>query len=829
MKAVVMAGGEGARLRPLTSKRPKPLTPIANKPIMHHIVDLLRTHGITDVIATLHYLADEIESYFGDGSQFGVSMRYVVEDTPLGTAGAVKLAAELLAGEPFLIVSGDALTDIDLTKLIAFHRAHASVATITLRRVENPLEFGVVVIDGDARVTRFLEKPSWGEVFSDTINTGIYVLEPRVLQTMESGRVYDFSKDLFPRMLDERQPLYGYVTDEYWTDIGNLQQYQQANLDALQGRVRLAIPGIQEAPGVWIGAGSKVDPTTLFGPVVLGTNVTIGDGARLGPLSVIGDSSIVADGAHIERSVIWEGTYIGEGSNLTDCTIADRNIIRDRVRINEGAVIGSRCTIGTEAVVNAHVKIWPEKSVAAGGLVSMSLIYGIKWPGSLFGTDGVSGLGNIDITPELALKLGQAYGSLLRPGQTVMTSRDMHPAARMMNRLIISGLLSVGVNVQDLRAYPIPLSRFAVRTGGDGGVHIRVSPKDSSGFQIEFFDANGINVDKATERKIENLFFREDFRRTAMDDVGALDFAARSLEGYTAAFLERLSPNLIKRANFKVVIDYAYGNTAIVLPRILGNLGVEMIALNAYFDESKSRALKDDQQRDLNQLANIVLTLQASLGILVDHDGEILTLVDDRGRTIEGDRLHALIALLVARSKPGAKIAVPVTAPRAIETIAARNGAVVIRTTSDRRALMALALADAGIDFAGASGHEIIFPEFQPVFDALYGAGKIMELLAAEQRPLSELVDMLPPWHLQSRAIRCPWERKGTIMRTLLEEYRGQDLDLLDGIRIRRGAGWVLVLPDASEPVFHVFAEGDTDEEVSVMVGELTERISSLS
>ena len=824
-----MAGGEGARLRPLTSKRPKPLTPIANKPIMHHIVDLLRTHGITDVIATLHYLADEIESYFGDGSQFGVSMRYVVEDTPLGTAGAVKLAAELLAGEPFLIVSGDALTDIDLTKLIAFHRAHASVATITLRRVENPLEFGVVVIDGDARVTRFLEKPSWGEVFSDTINTGIYVLEPRVLQTMESGRVYDFSKDLFPRMLDERQPLYGYVTDEYWTDIGNLQQYQQANLDALQGRVRLAIPGIQEAPGVWIGAGSKVDPTTLFGPVVLGTNVTIGDGARLGPLSVIGDSSIVADGAHIERSVIWEGTYIGEGSNLTDCTIADRNIIRDRVRINEGAVIGSRCTIGTEAVVNAHVKIWPEKSVAAGGLVSMSLIYGIKWPGSLFGTDGVSGLGNIDITPELALKLGQAYGSLLRPGQTVMTSRDMHPAARMMNRLIISGLLSVGVNVQDLRAYPIPLSRFAVRTGGDGGVHIRVSPKDSSGFQIEFFDANGINVDKATERKIENLFFREDFRRTAMDDVGALDFAARSLEGYTAAFLERLSPNLIKRANFKVVIDYAYGNTAIVLPRILGNLGVEMIALNAYFDESKSRALKDDQQRDLNQLANIVLTLQASLGILVDHDGEILTLVDDRGRTIEGDRLHALIALLVARSKPGAKIAVPVTAPRAIETIAARNGAVVIRTTSDRRALMALALADAGIDFAGASGHEIIFPEFQPVFDALYGAGKIMELLAAEQRPLSELVDMLPPWHLQSRAIRCPWERKGTIMRTLLEEYRGQDLDLLDGIRIRRGAGWVLVLPDASEPVFHVFAEGDTDEEVSVMVGELTERISSLS
>ena len=229
-----MAGGEGSRLRPLTSRRPKPLAPVAGRPVMAHIVELLRRHGIVEIVATLHYLADEIEAYFDTGDAFGVSMKYVVEDTPLGTAGAVKMAHELLAGDAFLIISGDALTDIDLTALIEHHRRAGNDVTIALQRVTNPLEFGVVVTDEHGQITRFLEKPSWGEVFSDTINTGIYVLEPGILDRMQRGRVYDFSKDLFPEMLREGKRLGGWVTDAYWADIGNLEQYQQANYDALE-------------------------------------------------------------------------------------------------------------------------------------------------------------------------------------------------------------------------------------------------------------------------------------------------------------------------------------------------------------------------------------------------------------------------------------------------------------------------------------------------------------------------------------------------------------------------------------------------------------------
>ena len=538
-----MAGGEGSRLRPLTSSRPKPLVPVANKPVMHHIVDLLRRHGAREVVATLHYLADEIENYFGDGSQLGVSMAYVVEDTPMGTAGAVKLAQPLLGEERFVIVSGDALTDADISELVAAHVRSGAAATIALQRVANPLEFGVVVTNDDGRITRFLEKPSWGEIFSDTINTGIYVLEPEVFEYMEAGKNYDFSRDIFPFMLRDGRPVYGHVIGGYWSDIGNLQQYMQANYDALRGAVKLEIPGVEIRPGVWAGENANISPDAhVHGPVCIGRNVTIERGAVIEELTCLGASTIIAPNARLHRTVGWEDVYVGDSASLTGCTLADRVIVKDRVTIMEGAVIGRNSTLGSGSTVPSNIKLWPDKLVASGSIVSMSLVYGIKWPGSLFGADGVSGLANIEITPEFALKLGQALGSVLRPGQNVMTSRDAHPASRLMNRSVITGLLSVGANVHDLRETPMPVSRYAVRMSGDAGVHTGISPYYSDQFLLEFFDSHGVNIDKTTERKIENIFFREDFRRTPMESVGLLDFPERVVEAYSSGFLTALAP-----------------------------------------------------------------------------------------------------------------------------------------------------------------------------------------------------------------------------------------------------------------------------------------------
>lgn len=826
-----MAGGEGSRLRPLTSSRPKPLVPVAGKPVMHHIVDLLRRHGIVEIVATLHYLADEIENYFGDGSGFGIAMEYAVEDTPLGTAGAVKLAQARLGGEQFLVVSGDALTDIDIGTLLAAHRRSGALATIALQRVANPLEFGVVVTGEGGRITRFLEKPSWSEVFSDTINTGIYVLEPEVFEYMEAGKNYDFAKDIFPFMLRDGRALYGHVADGYWSDIGNLQQYLQANYDALRGAVRVDIPGVEIRPGVWAGENVRISPEAIVnGPVFIGRNVTIERGAVVDELSVLGASSIVAQNARVTRAVGWEDVYVGEAASLTGCTLADRVIVKDRVTVMEGAVIGRGSLLGSGATVPSQIKLWPDKSVAPGSIVSMSLIYGIKWPGSLFGADGVSGLANIEITPEFALKLGQALGSVLVPGQNAIASRDAHPASRLTNRCIIAGLLSVGVNVHDLREVPIPVARYAVRMSGDAGVHTGISPYDPDQFLIEFFDAHGVNIDTGVERKMENLFFREDFRRTPMESVGLLDFPERAVEAYSSGFLETLAPRAISAGHQRVVIDYAYGNASLILPRILSNLGIEMIALNAFFDNVRAMSFAANRRRHLEQLANVTTSLRADLGLLLDQRGESLALVDDRGRIIEGSRLLALLTVLVAAVAPHARIAVPVMAPAAIERIAADRGATVIRTRTDRRSLMALAAKEgSALAFAGGANYELIFPEFAPVFDSLYGAAKLMELIAIQGRPLGEIVDELPESHLASRRDRCPWERKGTIMRRLLDETDAEDVELTDGIRVRRDGGWVLVIPDASDPLFNVYAEGRSAEEANRYADEIASRIEQLA
>lgn len=829
MKAVVMAGGEGSRLRPLTSRRPKPLAPIANKPVMHHIVDLVRRHGITEIVATLHYLADEIETYFGDGSALGVSMSYVVEDTPLGTAGAVKQAEDQLSDDTFIVISGDAMTDLDISEVVRAHKKARNDVTIALLRVPNPLEFGVVITDENGRITRFLEKPSWGEVFSDTINTGIYVLEPEIFSYMEPRRNYDFSKDLFPRMLHEGKRLGGFVIDSYWADVGNLQQYQQANYDALSGVVQIEPSGVEIAPGVWADSSARIDPTAkITGPVRLGKEVQIGPHVTIEGPACIGDGSMVDSFAQLNRAILWEDVYVGAKSELTDCTIATSTLIKDHVTIGEGVVIGEHCTIGNGAVVRPHLKLWPEKNVSSGSIVSMSLVYGIKWPGSLFGTMGVSGLGNLEITPEFAIKLGQAFGSFLKPGDVAMTSRDTNPASRVMNRCIISGLMSVGVNVLDLRSYPLPLARFATRDGRQGCIHVRVDPTDARSLLFEFVDSKGINIDTGAERKIENLFFREDFRRVGMDAVGMLDFPARALENYTSGFVQALAPQALAKSGFRVAIDYAYGNVASVLPQILSRVGVDTISLNAYFDDNRVRRRSVDRDKALAQLSRIVTTLDTNFGMLMDHDGESFALVDDYGRTIEGYGLLALITLLVVRAG-GKRVAVPMMIPQAIEAICKEYGAEVVRARSDRRSLMALAEAQGkDLAFAGSARAEIIFPEFQPAFDGLYGTAKVLELLARENRPLSELVDMLPPWHTASASVTCPWEHKGRVMRTLIDQEKHNRFELFDGLRVRHDDAWVLVLPDSSDPTFNIYAEGPDDNVAQTLVNTMTQRIEQL-
>ena len=327
LKAVVMAGGEGTRLRPLTSNQPKPMVPIVGKPCMEHILELLREHGFTDVVVTVAFMPQAIRSYFGNGESLGLNIEYSVEESPLGTAGSVRHASDRL-DETCLVISGDALCDFDLGKIVEFHKEKGAAVTIGLKSVENPLEFGIVVTDEDGRVERFLEKPSWGQVFSDTINTGIYVLEPEVLRHIPTDRPFDFSKELFPLLLEMGRPIYGYVCDGYWQDIGNLDQYRQANFDALDEKVALNISGLKIRGDVWVGAGVEIDDVEgVEGPAFIGNYCTISPESSVGPYSVLGPGTTLRERGRVAHSVIDASCYIG------------------RSALVEGAILGRNCDV----------------------------------------------------------------------------------------------------------------------------------------------------------------------------------------------------------------------------------------------------------------------------------------------------------------------------------------------------------------------------------------------------------------------------------------------------------------------------------------------------
>ncbi len=834
MKAVVMAGGEGTRLRPLTAHRPKPLAPILNKPIMEHIVLLLRQHGITEIVVTLHYLADEIEGYFGDGSEWGVKFIYSVEDTPLGTAGSVKQAEEHLRDDAFVIVSGDALTDIDLTRAIQFHKDKGSLATIVLSHVANPLEFGVIITDDDGRVRRFLEKPSWGEVFSDTVNTGMYVLEPSVFDYMEPGKSYDWSQDIFPRILRQDRPLFGYVMPDYWCDVGNLAQYREAQYTVLDGRTNIRPHG-NEHDGVWVGDAAEIEPDVqVVPPTLIGRNVKIKSGAVVGPYAVIGDNAILEENVSVHRSILWDNVYVGASSRLSACTVCSHVMIQEDCNIQEGAVIGERCRIERESTIRTQIKIWPDKLIEAGSTVTMSLIWGQKWVGALFRDLGVTGIANIELTPDFATKVGACYGAYLKRGASIVTARDSGLAARMIKRAMISGLMSVGCHVLDLRSMPLPIARHAIRgSSAAGGMYVRMSPNNPRLLLIEFLDQDGVYLSKAAERKLETIFFREDFGRADVDQIGDLEFASRSVEQYHEDFTRHIDTSSLLDRRLKVVADFAYGRVATVFARILGRLGCDVIALNAYEDASRAPRTAEQRAALLPNLQQIVQTVKADLGVLFQNDGERLTLVDENGQVVEGDALLALFAVMVARTHERARIAVPVTAPSHIETLAALHGATVQRTATDVRSLMRLAASPdkktPAVDFAGDGSGGFIFSAFQPGFDSMYAFGKLLEMLAETGLRVGEISGELPRAHLVRADVRCPWELKGRIMRELTREAEHEGkTELIDGIKVHQDHSWALVLPDASEPYFHVYAEGDSDERAQQLLHHYVGRIEHL-
>src|ERR671916_635865 len=580
-----MAGGQGTRLRPLTSNQPKPMIRIANLPCMEHIVNLCARHGFTDIGVTLQFMPEEIQDYFGDGSDWGVNMRYSIEDAPAGTAGSVKMAEEQLGlhGERLLIISGDALTDADLTQVVRFHEEKRAEATMVLKSVENPLDFGIVITEEDGRISRFLEKPAWGQVFSDTVNTGIYLLEPSATAEIPDpeGGEYDFSKELFPKLLDAGRPLYGYITEDYWEDIGTLEQFASAQRDVLDGRVEgIRPPGTRLRENIYVGRRAQVNDDELEGPVVIGENVRVDEGARISPYSVISDNVVISAGARVERSVVAEGTYVGEGAELADTLVGRNSYVRARARLLERSALGDDVIVGEGATVAPEVKVYPHKTIEDGANVTQSLIYETMGLRTVFRRGSVSGKFNVDLTPEFVTRLSSSFGTTLDPGAVVTLGRDSSLSAQVAKRAMTAALLGTGINIRDLRAAHAGVVRHDVLAGkSSAGAHARVG-KDSDEVEILFFSSNATPMTEGDQRSIEKVFVREDYRRGYAGGIGGVIYPRRGGEQFVERFERAVDRRKTPRAT--IVVDFFGGVAGLVASRVFSRLGVGAVVMEGF-------------------------------------------------------------------------------------------------------------------------------------------------------------------------------------------------------------------------------------------------------
>ena len=819
-----MAGGEGSRLRPLTSTRPKPLVPVVNRPILWHVLRLLKKHGISECYITLHYLAEQITTAISGLGDFGMQINYSFEDAPLGTAGSVKILENQLKNT-FLVISGDVMTDFDLSDLIAFHKKKGAMVTIGLARVPNPLEYGVILTDVDGRVKKFLEKPSWSEVFSDTVNSGIYIIEPEALKAVDPDRPFDFSKELFPKLMKVGAPIYAKPLDGYWCDVGMPAQYISAHHDILSGKTKVEIPGKQLAGNVWVEEEVEIHSNaSIVGPCMIGKKTTIASGARIGSLTCIGSNVTVERSAIISRSVVYDFAYVGKESEAKGCVLGKNTVLRPRSRVFEGAVIGDGTQVGSGAEVSQGVRIWPDKNIESGSLVRTNLVWGLNWQKSIFGSRGIVGISNIEITPETTAKIGAAFGTFCGTKGKIVVARDTLRSSRMLKRSFIAGLLSTGSTVFNLRAAPLPLARLSVTANKlEGGVYFGADSVEPDYSILQFLDSKGFNISSDAQKKIENIMFKEEIHRSSSEELSDIYYLPQAADAYEEILLRNVDSKVIAASRPRIVVDCALGPVSDTAPQILSKLGCEVISLNS---SSGTYASTLSVASSATNLKEIVTAVNAVAGFRFAGAGDTVRIVDESGEMLSGDESLALVTEVMMHLQPG-PVAVPVSSSGLIENIVEKAGQKVKRLKTEPRALME-AVGSKSVTFAGNDAGEFITSSELPFPDGLLAAAKIVEYIARTDSKLHKIRQEIYRPRTARGVVMVPWNERGRIMRRLATDYGEKRVETLEGIKILVDEGWVLINPSTDEPVFEIVAESVNAHSATTMLQEFQNRVSEI-
>ena len=532
MKAVILAGGAGTRLRPLTSQLPKPMVSLFGRPVLEHILLLLRRHGITEAAITLHYLPEAVTGYFGDGGEWGMDLRYYYEKEPLGTAGGVRACRDFLGDEDFLVISGDCVCDFDLTACARLHRERGAEATLLLHRVAEPLEYGLVRTDERGRVTAFVEKPGWGQVFTDQANTGIYLLSPAVLELVPEDRPFDFSRDLFPRLLREDRPLYGHVPEGYWRDMGACDAYLQTAADALDGRVVLDLGLPQRREGVW-SAEPLEETVDLTPPCWLGPGVRLDPWCRVGPHVVLESGSTVGRESRRRRSVVM-GASVGGESRLEGAILCPNAHVGDGCGLYPGTVVGAGASVGDHAVLRPQVRVWPGLAVQQGARLTASLVHGPGPSGLTFDDNGlIRGRMGETVTPELVLDLGSA---LAEEGGPVALGWQGGTGAETLAAAAAAGITAAGGHAVEQDG----TSPAAAAWAGEfyrlpAGLYLTQRGEEVT---LACFGAQGCLLPRSRQRALESILLRRDLRRPPARRMGSRTLLTCVDESYLSAAVQ---------------------------------------------------------------------------------------------------------------------------------------------------------------------------------------------------------------------------------------------------------------------------------------------------
>jgi mannose-1-phosphate guanylyltransferase/phosphomannomutase len=759
---------------------------LLDRPVLEYILELLKRNGITEACLTLKYLPQMVTDYFGSGERFGMRLDYRIETEALGTAGGVLNCADFIGGasgadaEDFLVISGDCVCDFDLKALLDFHSAKGAEVTLALYSHAEPCDFGLVVTAEDGRITRFIEKPAWDHVLTDQINTGIYVMKPSILREIPKGQPYDFGRDLFPYLLGEHRGMYGYLSTGYWCDVGSIGAYLRCCRDMLGGIVGARLRAPDRGEGI-LCSGDLPEGAVLVPPVYIGENAVIDKGAEIGPFAVIGASSVIASGAVIKNAVV-NGAVVGENASVNGAAVCKGASVGRGTEVYEGAVVGENCLVGDGSVVSAGARIWPDRQIPSGTLVSGSIVGAMQKGGVSFTMPGIiRGEHGAAVTADVCLRLGEAAGDFKRVG----IGWHGGETARVMAEAFGCGVCAAGGDIVRHDGSFLSCASYAAEVFG---LPLSVFVEEhKNGVSLSFLGENGGKLRRDIERKFEAAAVEPHMttcpRAGAAATVTGLTDAYASAAAKYATLLPAGANGSSDKANSRFGIAVAgKGAENRALRGALALLGFEV----------------SDKRAGL-------IVLEATCG------GYSLTAVDEEGYRLSDDQLRVLSA--VVELSCGAKeLAVPYDAPAAIDAAARGFDAAVLRVGRDGTRADALYLQQTALR------------------DGVFAGARLCAFLRQKCLRLSELRAGIPKFSSAAREIALKGDR-GSVMRLMTARCTdmsmhnaGVAMEIVSGLRLDTDRGRVQISPLRERSALRIRTESMNEETAEELCAEFEHR-----